>query len=96
MAHLVKTPYKSDMERCADMTIFTVAGHDTTSFSCAWNMIEVAKQPHIYQKIKAEIDSIIGKDEYMTHQHPSKMVYLDNTIKESMRMYPVAAQVMII
>jgi cytochrome P450 len=96
MAHLIKTPYKSDMERCADMTVFTVAGHDTTSFSIAWNIIEVAKQPHIYQKIKAEIDSIVGKDVYMTHQHLSKMVYLDNTIKEGMRMYPVAAQVMII
>jgi cytochrome P450 len=92
MAHLLKTPYKSDIERCADMTTFTVAGHDTTSYSCAWNLIEVAKQPHIYQKIKAEIDSVIGNDvEYMTQQHLSKLVYLDYVIKESMRLNPVAA-----
>jgi cytochrome P450 len=35
MAHLLKTPYKSDMERCADMTTFLVAGHDTTSYTVA-------------------------------------------------------------
>jgi cytochrome P450 len=93
MAHLLKTPYKSDIERCADMTTFTVAGHDTTSFTVAWTLIEVAKHPHIYQKIKAEIDSVIGIDvEHMTQQHLSKLVYLDNVIKESMRLNPVAAQ----
>jgi cytochrome P450 len=93
MAHLLKTPYKSDIERCADMSTFISAGHDTSSNSVAWCVVEVAKQPHIYQKIKAEIDSVIGKDiEHMTQQHLAKLVYLDNVIKESMRLNPVAAQ----
>jgi cytochrome P450 len=93
MAHLLKTPYKSDMERCADMTVFIVAGHETTAYSCAFALIEVAQHPHIYQKIKAEIDSVIGNDvEHMTQQHLSKLVYLDNVIKESMRLNSVAAQ----
>jgi cholesterol 24(S)-hydroxylase len=93
MAHLLKTPYRSDIERCADMTTFTVAGHDTSSFSVAWTIIEVAKQPHIYQKIKAEIDAVIGNDvEHMTQQHLTKLVYLDSVIKEGMRLNPVIAQ----
>jgi cytochrome P450 len=93
MAHLLKTPYKSDADRCADMTTFIVAGHDTSSFSVAWTLIEVAKQPHIYQKIKAEIDSFVGNDvEHMTQQNLTKLTYLDNVIKECMRLNPVAAQ----
>mmetsp|Transcript_14216 Transcript_14216/g.13737 ORF Transcript_14216/g.13737 Transcript_14216/m.13737 type:complete len:480 (+) Transcript_14216:122-1561(+) len=92
MAHLIKTPYPSDMERCADMTTFLLAGHETTSYSVSWNIIEVAKQPLIYDRIKKEIDLIIGEDvEHITSQHLSKLVYLDKVIKESMRLWPVAA-----
>mmetsp|Transcript_14207 Transcript_14207/g.13729 ORF Transcript_14207/g.13729 Transcript_14207/m.13729 type:complete len:480 (-) Transcript_14207:28-1467(-) len=91
MDHLLKAPYKSDMERCADMTVFIFAGHETTAYSCAWTLIEVAQQPHIYQRIKAEIDSVVGQDvEHMTQHHLTKLVYLDYVIKESMRLNPVA------
>jgi cytochrome P450 len=82
MAHLIKTPYKSDKERCGDMTIFLTAGQDTTAYSIAWIMIEVAKHPHISEKIKAEIDSIVDKDsEHIDKQDLSRMVYLDYVIK---------------
>lgn len=82
MAHLIKTPYKSEKERCADMTMFMMAGHDTTAFSIAWIMIEVAKHPHVNDRIKDEIDSIVDKDiEHITKQDLSKMVYLENVIK---------------
>jgi hypothetical protein len=48
-------------------------------------LIEVAKQPLIFEKIKAEIDSIVGINtdvEHITQQHLSNMVYLDYVIKE--------------
>jgi cytochrome P450 len=92
MDHLLRAPYKSHREKCADMTAFLSAEYETTAYSCAWSVIEVAQQPHIYQKIKAEIDSVVANDvEHMTHQHLSKLVYLDHVIKESMRLNPVAA-----
>jgi cytochrome P450 len=94
MAHLLKTPYKSDFERRGDMQTFISAGFETTANACAWNLIEVAKQPHIYQKIKAEIDSVVGNDvEHITPQHLTQLVYLDKVIKESFRLNPVGASV---
>jgi cytochrome P450 len=92
MAHLLKTPYKSDMERCADMTTFLVAGHDTTSYTIAWILVEVSKHPQICLKIQEEIALAVGNDvTHMSQQHLNKLVYLDYVIKEGMRLWPVAA-----
>lgn len=91
LGHLIRSPYRSDVERCADMTTFLLAGHDTTSFSLAWTLIEIAKHPEIYDKIKVEINSIAKTDQKITSQQISEMTYLDNVIKESMRLWPVAA-----
>jgi cholesterol 24(S)-hydroxylase len=75
------------------MTAFLLAAQDTSSFLVAWTIIEVAKRPHIFQKIKAEIDSVVGIDvEHMTQQHLTKLIYLDYVIKEGMRLNPVIAQ----
>eukprot|EP00596_Hydrurales_sp_CCMP1899_P004152 CAMPEP_0119043960 /NCGR_PEP_ID=MMETSP1177-20130426/27399_1 /TAXON_ID=2985 /ORGANISM="Ochromonas sp, Strain CCMP1899" /LENGTH=243 /DNA_ID=CAMNT_0007013189 /DNA_START=645 /DNA_END=1372 /DNA_ORIENTATION=+ len=92
MAHLLKTPYKSDMERCGDMTTFLVAGHDTTSYTIAWILVEVTKNPHIRLKIQEEITLAVGIDvTHMSQQHLNKLVYLDYVIKEGMRLWPVAS-----
>jgi cytochrome P450 len=69
-------------------------GHDTTSYTIAWIMIEVAKQPLIHARIKAEIETIVGKNiniEHISQQHLSSMVFLNDVIKEGMRLWPVAA-----
>ena len=33
LAHLVRCPFPTDAERCADMLAFMIAGHDTIAFS---------------------------------------------------------------
>jgi cytochrome P450 len=92
MAHLLKIPYKSDMERCGDMLTFKGAGHDTTSYTCAWILVEVSKHPQICLKIQDEIALAVGNDvTHMSQQHLNKLVYLDYVIKEGMRLWPVGA-----
>jgi cytochrome P450 len=57
-------------------------------------MIKVAKQPLIHARIKAEIDTIVGSNtdiEHNSQQHLSSMVFLDDVIREVMRIWPVAA-----
>ena len=92
LGHLVRSPYASDKERCADMTTLMVAGHDTTSYTLAWIFLEISRHPEVLTQIKKEIDSVVGDEEgQITQRHLSSMVYLDQVIKEGMRLWPVAA-----
>ena len=90
LAHLVRSPYPNDTMRCADMTVFMIAGQDTTSNSMGWILCEVAKNPDILLKIQTEIDSVVGKnDETITTKQLGQMPYLDKVIKEGARLWPV-------
>jgi cytochrome P450 len=91
LGHLVRTTYPSDVERCADMTTFILAGHDTIAYSLAWTLIEVTKNPEVNRKLKKEIDSISPGDGHITIAQMNSMTYLDYIIKESMRLWPVAS-----
>ena len=92
LGHLVLSPYPSDKERCADMVIFFIAGHDTTGYTLAWIIIEIAKHPEVLHRIKQEIDEKIPIDvTHLSPSHLSSLTYLDWVIKEGMRLWPVAA-----
>ena len=91
LAHLVRTPYPSDTERCADMSIFMIAGHETTANTLAWTIIEISRNPEVRSKLKAEIDTVVQGTDNITQKQLNQMTYLDYVIKEGMRLWPVAA-----
>ena len=92
LGHLVRSPYVSDKERCADMTTLMIAGHDTTSYTLAWIFLEISRHPAVLQRLKKEIDGVVGSDVgHITQRHLNNMIYLDQVIKEGMRLWPVAA-----
>ena len=91
LGQLVRSPYRSDVERCADMTIFMVAGHETTAYTLAWIIIEVTRNPEVLERLKAEIDSAAPGVDDITQKQLNEMTYLDYVIKEGMRLWPVAA-----
>jgi cytochrome P450 len=76
--------YKNDAERAADITILLIAGHDTTSFTIAWILKELAKHPLEQQKLRDSLNSIDRKDWGQSET-------LQNVIKEGMRLFPVGA-----
>jgi len=81
MAHLCRNQnYSSERERAAEVLMFLVAGHDTTGFSMAWILCEIAKRPDIQDELAAEL-AAHGKDSPL----------LVRVIKEGMRLRPVAA-----
>ena len=90
LGHLVRSPYKTDKERRADMTVLMIAGLETSSYSIAFIMIEVAKHPEVLAKLKKEIGSVVTTDENITVKQLSEMPYLDCVIKEGMRLWPAA------
>ena len=91
LGHLVRSPYKSEKERCSDMSTLMIAGHETTAYTVSWIMIEIARNPDVLAKLKKEIGSVVTSDENITVKQLSEMPYLDCVIKEGMRLWPAAA-----
>jgi Cytochrome P450 len=58
------SPYPSDKERIADITIFMFAGHDTTAYQVSWIIIELARNPECVRKLRVELDAIFPFKSY--------------------------------
>ena len=76
--------YANDTERLSDIVAFLVAGHDTTGYSIAWCLLELAKNPDVAHELRSKLRKM----------PPSEQIKADglrNVIKESHRLNPVAA-----
>ena len=76
--------YESDAERVNDLIVFLVAGHDTTAYSLAWILLELAKNPKEQNTLRDEL----RKMPFVKRHECNPM---KNVIKEGMRLHPVAA-----
>jgi cytochrome P450 len=56
IGNLIRGPYPSDRERIADVTMFMLAGYDTTGYQVSWIIIELARHPDVVQKLRVELD----------------------------------------
>jgi cytochrome P450 len=74
--------YRSDAERCADITIFLVAGHDTTGYQLAWTLCELAAHPAEQAALRAALRAA---------PEPATCAELARTIKESHSLNPATA-----
>ena len=93
IGHLIRSPYPTDVERVADVTILMLAGHDTTAYQVSWIIIELARHPDVVRKLRVELDSALAPmgPRSCTAAQLSKLDYLGNVIKEGMRLWPVVA-----
>ncbi|KAK7885389.1 hypothetical protein LTR67_010567 [Exophiala xenobiotica] len=67
-----------------------LAGRDTTASTLSWLFLELAKNPRVVDKLQAEIDGFLGKDgRPPSYQDIKDMKYLNHTINETLRLYPV-------
>ncbi len=78
------TVYKNDKERAADIIVLFIAGHDTTAFTIAWILLELAKHPEEQKKLRTSLASLAREKWHQSHE-------LRNITKEGMRLHPVAA-----
>ncbi|XP_020587543.1 premnaspirodiene oxygenase-like [Phalaenopsis equestris] len=64
-------------------------GTDTTTATMEWAMSELIKHPNIMKKVQLEVrNAFIGK-ENMDERDISKLPYLNQVIKETLRLHPV-------
>lgn len=77
-------------EDIADHLVTLVcAGHDTTAFFSAYTALLLAQNPKVQEKLREEIEQVVGDREEITLDDIDKMGYLRKVMQESLRIYPV-------
>jgi cytochrome P450 family 110 len=61
-----------------------LAGHETTALSLTWAFVSLLQSPRVIEKLAEEHRSVVGDGPVTVDMLP-KLVYLEATIKESMR-----------
>ena len=72
--------------RDQSMTLF-FAGHETTAFSMTWAWYLFGKHPEITARVQADIDRVT-EGEPLTVAHLKELPYLEQCVKEAMRILP--------
>ncbi len=73
--------YKNDREIQADIVFLLLAGHDTTAYSIAWTLLELARHPEHLKSLRKSFPASPA-------QESQKSSPLQNVIKEAMRLHP--------
>ena len=76
--------YQSDAERAADIFVFLNAGHDTTAYSLAWTLKELALNPQLQTELRQELAL---EDPSTVHNNS----FLKKCIREAIRLHPVSS-----
>eukprot|EP00536_Pseudo-nitzschia_multiseries_P014875 jgi/Psemu1/216151/e_gw1.781.11.1 len=77
--------YASEDELAADVLLYLTAGHDTTAYTIAFTLLELARNPAEQKKVRDEIATMDSVDQWRRSNA------LQIAIKEAMRLHPVSA-----
>ncbi|KAG9128434.1 hypothetical protein FRC07_012542 [Ceratobasidium sp. 392] len=77
----------SDDEVLGQISTFLTAGHETTSTSTTWALYALTRHPEVQRKLRQELlESGLGDEPSMADL--DKLPYLDNVIRECLRVHP--------
>ena len=66
-----------------------LAGRDTTAVTLSWLFYEISRRPQIVKKLRDEIETFVGWSREPTYSDLKSMRYLQHTLNETLRLYPV-------
>nr|WCC58060.1 cytochrome P450 [Pharsalia antennata] len=90
---MAQTPSGSLVEIAAHLSGFIVDGYETTSAGMTFMFYELAKNPKCQEKLREEINNILGKNNgQLSFEILKDMPYLEACINESLRLHPPLAQ----
>uniref|UniRef100_A0A1A7X5A9 Cholesterol 24-hydroxylase n=2 Tax=Iconisemion striatum TaxID=60296 RepID=A0A1A7X5A9_9TELE len=69
---------------------FFIAGQETTANQLAFCIMELGRHPEILEKVRKEVDEVIGVKPEISYDDLGKLGYLSQVLKETLRMYPTA------
>ena len=71
----------------ATAILFFFAGFDTTSTTLSLVVHALVHHPHIQDKLRKDIEDVVGDSDEITADHLKELKYIENIIFESMRRY---------
>lgn len=82
---------KEDEEFMLDNFVtFFIAGQETTANQLAFCIMELGRHPDILEKVKNEVDDVIGMKQEISYDDLGNLTYLSQVLKETLRIYPTA------
>ncbi|NWR68129.1 CP3A9 protein, partial [Bucorvus abyssinicus] len=82
----------SDSEVLSQAFIFIFAGYEPTSNTLCYLAYELAMHPDVQQKLLEEIDTVLPNKAPLTYEALMQMEYLDMTLNETLRLYPLGGR----
>nr|POE60332.1 beta-amyrin 24-hydroxylase [Quercus suber] len=67
---------------------FKLKGTDTSAEGMQWVMAELINHPSVFNKVREEIESIVGKTRLVEESDIPNLPYLQAVVKETLRLYP--------
>eukprot|EP00930_Biecheleria_cincta_P021620 TRINITY_DN15975_c0_g3_i1.p1 TRINITY_DN15975_c0_g3~~TRINITY_DN15975_c0_g3_i1.p1 ORF type:complete len:618 (+),score=97.82 TRINITY_DN15975_c0_g3_i1:75-1928(+) len=71
-----------------DLRTLLIAGHETVASIMTWATFELARNPEIFSKVRAELDAVLEGGRDPTFEDIEKLEYLRVVIAETLRLYP--------
>lgn len=65
-----------------------IAGHETTARTMSFLWYELHKNPHVAERLRSELDTVLPVDQPPSLEHIKQLGYAMRTIKEVLRLYP--------
>ncbi|NXP18599.1 CP3A9 protein, partial [Scytalopus superciliaris] len=82
----------TDTEVLSQAFIFIFAGYEPTSNTLCYLAYELALHPDVQQKLLEEIDTVLPNKAPLTYDAIMKLEYLDMTVSETLRIYPLGGR----
>ena len=70
-----------------EVTVFFLAAMDTTAASVAWALTELMHSPEIYQRVRAEMETVLGGRRVSMADLP-RLTYTAQVVRETLRLHP--------
>jgi cytochrome P450 len=84
---LIASGMDDDLIRDQLLTML-IAGHDTVTALMAWTLVLLGQHPEALRAAQDEVDNTLFPDDIPSMEQINQLTYLNQVIKESLRLYP--------